>query len=278
MSEWYQKLDAPHFDYGMESVADIRRHLFRGPVPNLDEPYMACIGGAQTMGRFVATPFASQLAAALELPCVNLGLGGAGPRYALKPDVLAVLQRAKLVVVQIFAGRSASNSRYDNSKDGRNSGRCVRTGKSQRYEAFLNGLLQLEDEALLRRTVQETREDFAHSMNALAGAISAPKVLLWLSQRKPEYTPTYDSVFGMGNHYPQLIDRETINAFRNAYDAYVECPKPLGLPQPLWHGKAVSGSNCDEHGQVWNTYYPTPQMHDEAAAKLTPVCRRLLRE
>lgn len=276
MSASYQELDTPHFDYDLQPVPGINPHLFRGPIPDISQPYMACIGGAQTMGRFVENPFPAQLGTALDAPCLNLGLGGAGPRFALQPAVLALLQRAQLVVVQVFAGRSASNSRYDNTVDGRNSGRCVRTGKTKRFEDFLTDLMQREDELLLRRTVQETREDYAYSMNELAGAIAAPKALLWLSRRKPDYTPNYESVFGIGNHYPQLLDASTLDSFRGAFDAYAECAEPLGVPQALWHGDQVDATSRDEHGQLWNYYYPTPQMHDDAAAKLIPICRELL--
>jgi hypothetical protein len=277
MSDYYQQLDAPHFDYGFDQVAEITPHLFRGPIPDLSQPYVACIGGAQTMGRFVQDPYPAQLSTALNVPCLNLGLGGAGPRFALQPPVLELLQRSRLVVVQVFSGRSASNSRYDNTLSGRNNGRCVRTGKTKLYEEFLADLIALDDESLIRRIINETREDYAYSMNELARAITAPKVLLWLSHRKPDYTPKLNSVFGIGNHYPQLLDTATLDSFRGAYDAYAECAEPRGVPQALWHGEKVAATRRDDHGQLWNWYYPTPEMHEDAANKLTPICRELLK-
>ena len=99
MSDFYQQLDAPHFDYAMAAVPGIDGHTFRGPVPSLERGYIACIGGAQTFGRFVADPWPAQLSRALGVACLNLGLGGAGPRFARSPQVLAVLARARLVVV-----------------------------------------------------------------------------------------------------------------------------------------------------------------------------------
>ncbi|MFT4511882.1 MAG: hypothetical protein ACI89X_002084 [Planctomycetota bacterium] len=276
MSDYYQGLDAPHFAYDMHPVDGIDTHTYRGPIPDLSQPYFACIGGAQTMGRFVTDTYANTLSSALGLPCLNLALGGAGPRYALQPDVMTRLQRAKFVIVQVFSGRSASNSRYDNSESGRNNGRCVHSGENKFYEQFLAEILRREDDALLRRIVQETREDFAFSMKQLADLLPGPKVLLWLSKRKPAYTTNYSHQFGISNHYPQLIDAETLAEFRPHYDAYVECAESLGLPQALWHGEQVDGTERDDDGQVWNTYYPTPEMHAAAAKLLFPTCKQLL--
>lgn len=275
MSEYYQDLDAPHFDYDMQAVPGIATHKFRGPIPNLKQPYMACIGGAQTMGRFTADAYPQLLSDELSLPCLNLGLGGAGPAFALRPEVLTLLQRAQLVVVQIFSGRSASNSRYDSSAEGRNFGRCVRTGAFVAYEQFLSQLMLRQDESLTRRIIAETREDFAFSMNALARALPNPTVLLWFSQRKPAYVSDYRESPSILNHYPQLIDAPTLATFRDAYAAYVECSEGLGLPQPLWHGEPVDATRQDSQGRLHN-YYPSPEMHAAAAEKLTPICRELL--
>jgi hypothetical protein len=276
VSDYYQDLDAPHFDYDMQAVPGIATHKFRGPIPDLALPYMACIGGAQTMGRFTAHAYPQLLSKELSLPCLNLGLGGAGPAFALRPEVLSLLQRAQIVVVQIFSGRSASNSRYDSSAEGRNYGRCVRTGEYVAYEDFLEQLMLRKDQALTRRIVAETREDYAFSMHALARALPNPAVLLWFSQRKPAYVCDYRESFGIANHYPQLIDDLTLATFREAFTAYVECSEAVGLPQPLWHGEPVDATRQDSQGRLHNYYYPSPEMHAAAAAKLAPACRELL--
>lgn len=276
MSEYYQELDAPHFDYAMQAVDGIDEHTFRGPIPDLQQPYIACIGGAQTMGRFVHRPYPEQLAEQLDLPCLNLGLGGAGPRYALSPPVLGLLQRAQLCVVQMFSGRSASNALFDNSKGGRNYGRRVSNDAWVSFEDFFKSIMVRQDRALLERTVFETREDYAFYMKALGEVIGKPTVLLWLSRRAPDYQPDWTRQFGILNHYPQLIDRPTVDAIRPSYAGFVECGEPLGLPQKLWRGDRVGGSTQDENGWLWNEYYPTPEMHDRAASQLLPICRNLL--
>lgn len=46
---------------------------YRGPERALDVPYVACVGGDETFGRFVARPFPSVLGDKLDTPCINLG-------------------------------------------------------------------------------------------------------------------------------------------------------------------------------------------------------------
>jgi hypothetical protein len=63
---------------------------------------------------------------------------------------------------------------------------------------------------------------------------------------------------------------------REMVDGYVECVTSRGLPQPLFDrqtgaattvaGPAVLGNQVLTH----NTYYPSPEMHEDAA---TALCR-----
>jgi hypothetical protein len=78
MGQFYQDLDAPHFDYQLSFVGDIADTQFRGPPADLSRPYIACVGAAQTFGRFCASPFPEILGRRLGIQVVNLGVGGAG--------------------------------------------------------------------------------------------------------------------------------------------------------------------------------------------------------
>ncbi|MCR9243453.1 MAG: DUF6473 family protein [bacterium] len=278
MSGIYQEHDAPHYDYDLVRVPGLGDERFRGPVPDLSQPYFAVVGGAQAFGRFTATPFPHQLATRLGLPCLNLGIGGAGPRWALQPAVLALLTKARFVVVQMFSGRSASNSWFDNSEHGRNSGRLVGHDLHVAFEAAFDLVLARGDRRLTKRIVAETREDFAFYTGELARVLPVPTVLLWLSQREPDYEPDWATNFGCSNHYPQFIDAATLGRIRPEYDAYVECASAVGLPQRLWPSDVdVLGADRGADGLVENRYYPSPQMHDLAAELLEPVCRELQR-
>jgi hypothetical protein len=277
MSRLYQSLDGPHFDYTLEETVCITGEAFRGPLPNFDEPFVACIGGAQTFGRFVHTPFTQLLQNELGIPVANLGLGGAGPRYALRPDVLAILNRARLVVVQYFSGRSASCSLFDNSAGGRNSGRFLPTNQHMSYERFFKEMEARGEPELMQRIVEETRADYAHTMREIARAIRPPKLALWISRRPPAYEPQWVERYGWMNFFPQLLDHTVTAASAPSFDAYVECVSKRGLPQKLWPATAaIDGAILGDDGHLYNEYYPTPEMHLDAAAQLSPVCRKLL--
>jgi hypothetical protein len=271
----YAISDAPGFDYRIAEVPGIPGLVFRGPVPEPGQPFVACVGGAQTFGRFVAEPFPVLLARGLGMPVLNLGLGGAGPRFAGSPEVLAVLSRASAVVVQCFAGRSASNSLFD-AGAGRNSGRCLRTGRWLRFEEFLREVRARDDLGLLQRVVHETREDWAVGMRHIARSLSMPTVLAWMSARSPEYTIRWDSDHGVLNTYPQLIDLQVIERVRPEFTAYCESTCGDGMPQRLWAASAPIDGAVLRDGWLWNEYYPSPEAHVAAATQLLPILRGLL--
>ena len=52
------------------------RQRFRGPKPDLSEPYISFVGGSETFGKFVEQPFPARLQDALDYTCANWGSGG----------------------------------------------------------------------------------------------------------------------------------------------------------------------------------------------------------
>jgi len=278
MSKLYQLLDAPHYDYELYSLPEVPDEIFRGPAPDLSRPFVACVGGAQTFGRFTTSPFPQQLAQRLHMPVLNLGLGGAGPRYALRPEILAVLNRAQLVIVQYFSGRSASCSLFDNSMQGRNSGKYLPNNKFMSYEQFFKDMVAREDPQLLARIVAETREDYVHSMREVAAKLQPPKIALWMSRRKPDYEKGWVEKHGWMNLFPQLLDRKVVTDSAAAFDDYVECVSKEGVPQRLWQAEAaIEGARLHSDGFLYNDYYPTPQLHDHTANLLEPACCGILK-
>lgn len=277
MSQFYRRIDAPLLDYELGTVPGAGDVLFRGPIPDLGAPYVAVVGGAQTFGRFVDRPFPALLAERLGLPCLNLGIGGAGPRFALGPDILPLLQGARLVIVQVFSGRSSSTSQFDNQRGGRNFGSVLANNRWVAYEDYFRHEFERGDRELTERIVAETRDDFGFMLAELGRLLRVPAVLLWLSRRVPDYEIDWSTTFGILNDYPQLIDRAVLDRVTPHFSGYVECASTSGLPQRLWRAdEAVAGTNREESGWLVNVYYPSPEMHREAADLLEPVCRRLL--
>ncbi len=270
---YYQDIDAPHFDYRLEELAELPGLELRGPLPDLSAPYIVCLGAAQTLGRFCERPFSHQLGEALGIGVVNFGIGGTGPRFFLGSEMQAVINGAALAVVQVLSGRSASNSYFDNRRSGSLTGVRLTDYEEMRFEGCLEGIFQTESHDIRARVVEETRQDYLASFAELADAITCPRILLWLSDRSPDYEDDLDAVWTTLNRFPQLVNRDVIDLLRAHFDGYVECVSDEGLPQPLWEAdEAVEGSVLSD-GRLWNRYYPSPEMHDRAARGLIEAVR-----
>jgi len=97
LSRGYQLSDAHIVDYQVYQLPGVRG-VFRGP-PLTSDRYVACIGAAQTFGRFVQNPFPSLLAEALGVEALNLGRGGVGPSFALsEPGLMDSINRAEAAI------------------------------------------------------------------------------------------------------------------------------------------------------------------------------------
>lgn len=100
-------LDYHHCRYG-ES-----RLVFRGPKAVLDRPYIACIGGSATYGRFVADPFPSQISARLAVPVANLGVVNSGiDAFVHDPTIVGICSKAAVTIIQATPPGNMSNRLY----------------------------------------------------------------------------------------------------------------------------------------------------------------------
>ena len=251
----------------------------RGPRPSSFEPghYFVCIGGAQTFGRFCIKPFPLLLQESIDLPALNLGRGGAGPSFFSPTNevLLAYVRGARFAVLQVMSGRSAGNSLFRSEGLGsyvrRSDGIYVGAD-----EAFAN-LLRERSRKEVQQIVAETREEWMESFRALLKAIDVPRILLWFSIRPPAYRDGYDSVSTLFRDFPQLVNEKMIRALMPYCDHYVSCVSSRGLPHLL--NDRITGEPVvvqDEWGGEWsvNSYYPSPEMHLDAARRLEPVARR----
>lgn len=278
----YQIADAHFIDYRLYRLPGVKGPL-RGPAVESDR-YIACVGAAQTFGRFVDKPYHMLIASALGIEALNLGRGGASSTFvAENPILMEHVNRAPLVVVQILSGRSQSNSMFqilDNGMRGIN----LETGQACSAPEFYTWLMG-KDKELTRRIVEETRTNYIRSMTQLLDAIKPPKILLWFSNRTPEYQERLGgSLVDLFGQFPQFVNRIMVEALRGHADAYVECISRRGIPQPIvdrgvfpviFDGAPLPPPSPESIVTV-NTYYPSPEMHEDAAALLIPVCREML--
>ena len=303
----YQERDYEVVDYRMAELTHTGLR-FRGPV-EVDSRvgYFACIGAAQTFGCFVDRPYPTLLSNQLGLPVLNLGYGGAGPEFfADQTSLHAYLNQASFVVLQVMSGRSQSNSLYEcggleyatRRSDGRRMGaqRAIAEAMlpgpahlaGKRIPSRLRRLLPDSEAAVRSRTeplISEIREAWVESHRRLLARLTAPVVLFWFSKRSTDYGQTYSDVAGVFGQFPQMVNTEMIDAIRPLCHSYVECISERGSPQPLksrFTGEPVEVDPANDRADLgfgtWthNRYYPSPEMHEDAAESLASSCSGLL--
>jgi hypothetical protein len=276
MGSNYQRFDSPHLDYALWDCPFDKTVKLRGPPVDTTRPYVVCLGAAPTFGRFCREPFPELLSRQLGMPVLNAGVAGAGPSTFLREGWSAWLNGAKAVVVQVLAARSESNSLFecDPARGALGVRRC--DGSEMRFEEFLRRLMGSADPATVRQVVEETRQNYVRNMTRLLEGIHSPTILLWLSKRPPRYVIDDRKLHGILNAHPQLVDDVMLDQIRTHADAVVECVSSAGSPQRLWPAAEPIPGTVMEEGVLTNRYYPSPEMHTLAAAKLAEACRSIL--
>jgi hypothetical protein len=287
MGAEYQEPDWRVVDYQVfcldEAIIDPSRLCplrIRGPRPErLDTAsYFACLGAAQTFGRFCEVPFPTLLARRIGYPVLNISQGGAGPSFFCKDNarLLEYLNQARFVIVQVMSGRSESSSLFESSGVGNYTRRS--DGASMGCDEAFAMLLNTSSRRDVARIVRETRQSWFESYRALLGAIRVPKILFWFSTRDPDYTLRYDKgIAGLFGDFPQLIDAEMLAQIQGLADHAVICVTRRGLPQTLRNRFMGEPTVVRDEwtSQPWteNWYYPSPEMHEDAAHALEPSAR-----
>jgi hypothetical protein len=255
--------------------------LLRGPKPaHLEKGnYFACIGAAQTFGRFCKKPYPTLLQERLGLPVLNFGRGGAGPSFFSEDNekLLEYLNGAKFVIIQMMSGRSEGNSLFES----RGLGTYVRRsdGTSIGCDQAFKELLETANPSDVKRIVAETRQNWINSYANLLTKIQVPKVLFWFSTRNPRYIERYKNAYTLFGDFPQLVNLSMVNQIKRYGDRYVKYVSQKGMPQVLIDRSTGQPTTVEDEwgGGVWhnNWYYPSPEMHLGAANALERICRRI---
>ncbi len=277
----YQRKDFEIVDYNLYKLPGTS-FFIRGPERWTvgESGYFAALGAAQTFGRFCSSPFPEKLERELGIPGLNLGHAGAGPSDFLRhASIIKFINDAECAIVQVLSGRSVNNSYFTCPSggvvvraDGRDGDKPVLAADAYR------DLLKNENRSFVKRIVEETRDNWLKGMRDLLKSITVPKILFWFSVRTPRYRENYDTLHGLFGEFPQFVNEEMIMTLKEDADYYVECVTSRGLPQSLvsrWDGSPVPiyKNNPFPHH---NLYYPSPEMHEDAAAALKPVVRELM--
>lgn len=273
----YQGTDRRIIDYRQIRLAG---HEFRGPLPAAmyKRRKLTFLGAAQTFGRFTRVPFPDIAGSLFGLDVLNLGHAGAGASFYLnKPTLLQYASNSELAVVQVMSGRSAENSMFA-SPDGRNTLVRKADGKRMTDGPAYRWVLEEKGPEAALELVRESQAHWVEETIELARKLETRKILFWFSVRPIKFTPRADNLKALMGDFPHFVSREMIEEVRPHFDAFVDCTSKRGLPQSLRDRYDNSPVEVNFAGvkRSINTYYPSPEMHLDAAIALEAPMRKLL--
>jgi hypothetical protein len=124
--------------------------------------------------------------------------------------------------------------------------------------------------------IEDTRDNWVRLMLKLLDSIRIPKVLLWVSTRKPDFKFDLSSRKTALGPFPHFVNLRMVDALRRHADAYVEAVSSRGTPQPLFNrftGELASIYR-PEGGFRYSSGYPSPEMHVDIAEALVPALKK----
>ena len=231
-----------------------------------------------------------------------MGFGGTGPGFFLDhPELIERANGGALTVLQVLSGRVQPNmffegkglARVKMKRNGKNVHPHVAWGDIaegfylwRKLPGPLRPVIQGMARAPLALAIAQSRAGWVGAYRQLLEKIETPVILLWFSRRTPEYPRKPRPTLDLMGEYPQLVSRDWVSPLSGQADSYVEVVSERGTPQLLYSrtsGEPVtldmSRDSALYEGMEWseNSYYPTPEMHEDAAAQLIPTAQQLLR-
>lgn len=254
------------------------RLTFRGPQRDMGQDYVAVLGGCETYGRFVPTPYPDLLQEWLGLPVLNLGCPNAGAEmFSLDPGVIATANRARAVVVQVLGAQNLSNRFY--TVHPRRNDRFIGATPELRslYRnidftefSFTRHLLQALQRAGRDRfelVASALREAWTDRMEGLLAAITVPVILVWIGDQPPPVRKTKADL----TPQPMLVEVDMIAAIRARVAGYAEIVLSAGGRSEGLAGMAFAPLEAPLAREM-----PGPRAHREVAAGLAPILDGLL--
>lgn len=269
----YQQRDAHIIDY---NTYRFNSYKLRGPQIDTNKPYIVCLGAAQAFGPFCEKPFPVLLADKLGMQVFNIGLGGAIPAQFLDRKFLEVINHSKLAIVQVLSGRCGSNSRYTSVAN--QLGIMHDDCNVVPPVVFWRYAEKKYRKRLINKLVKETRRDYIYQMLTLIRSVKVSRLLFYISTHKPGDLPDSMTM----SPFPHFLKRWMLEEMAGFCDEYVECVSNRGMPMKLYD---KNGNPTTVKRPYWNSllppiahniYYPSPEMHVDAAELLAPACQNIL--
>ena len=274
----YLRLGPRPLDYQPVRYAGSRL-TFRGPCRDLGPGYVACLGGTETYGSFVARPWPALLEERVGTCCVNFGLPNAGPDVFLADDgLIRLAQGARAVVLQIPPAMNLTNSHYR-----------VHPRRNDRFLLAEHALRDLFPEVdftefnftrhMMQRLGAISPERFARlraavqrvwvaRMTRLIEATAAPVILLWMARHAPGPGTGAATVA----EDPAFVSRAMLDAIAPHAAATV-----TAVISPEARARGTYGMQFQPMEEATAASLPGPLAHDEAAAAVFPLLAACLK-
>ncbi|MFQ5623773.1 MAG: DUF6473 family protein [Paracoccaceae bacterium] len=259
------------------------RMPFRGPRPDISGRFVACLGGCDTIARFVKSPYPLLLERRLGLPVANWGSPDATPAdFLADPVLLEACSGASACVVQVMPAVNISGALYAlfHRRAGVRSGprdilrllEPVLDPERYWYCTQTIGRIRASREGVFSLAENELRLAWIFRMQALLRAIRPPKILLWMAQRAPGDPSGGMSVRSPGAP-PSLVNRPMLDAVAPFADGLVEYTAP---PDEAW---GRDGDRIYRNGQeILAHRHAGGDMHRAAARALARALEPFLPE
>ena len=282
----YSARDREIVDYDFYQLPDVPGLKFRGPRPELKSgEYFSCIGSSQTLGVLAAKPFPTLLSEELDMPVLNLGLGGATPAfYGSHKELIEYTNNGKFLILQVMAARGEPNSRFQESDKIEHLYDLHRGDEVSSFFAW--GRALKEEPGRVPLYMAESRNSWVRGYLDILSKVKVPVILFFFSHSDidtPINLQASNGVELLGG-FPQLVDRRSLEIIKELSTKFVSCRSKrnqghpyisrfTGKPVEIDYSKlGVSGATFKE---THNDYYHTDEMNEDAVPELLAAIRTL---
>lgn len=202
---------------------------FRGPQKDLQNPYIAFVGGSETYGKFVETPYCDGVGQDVGKTAVNLGYINAGVDVFLKDTgALNICTNAETVVLEVLGAQNMSNRLY--TVHPRRNDRFLRASTLLKtiyadvdfiefnFTRHLLKKLEANDADKFELVRQELKNAWVARMKTLIQTLPNNVVLLWMSDHGPDDVEASARTEGD----PLFVDRDMLEQLRPLVKDIVE--------------------------------------------------------
>lgn len=247
--------------------------LYRGPKKKLNRNYIAFLGGTETYGKFVASPYPEMVGCEIDQICVNLACNNCGIDAILQDDsLLSICNRAEVTVLQILGASDLSNRFY--TVHPRRNDRFIQA--SPLMERLFPQIDFMEfnfTKHLLARVrdrhpdkygylVNNLQETWVARMSQLLARLQGRVILLWMADHQPPQKPLHTTPYLVTKGMVAKVARQALGSVEVVFS---DEAMALGTDGMHFLNYESAAAQC----------LPGPVAHQEVADQLLPVLRNM---